>query len=77
MAKSLDEWLHEKNTINDALEKVETKIKVKRLYIFLGKCNPCVYNLHEHFIYYTSGSFMQIRRKIMNLIERSLYFKGE
>lgn len=34
--EKLDTWLHEKNYFTDALEKVEKKTGVKRLYLFLG-----------------------------------------
>lgn len=34
--EKLDNWLHEKNYFTDALDKVEKKTGVKRIYIFLG-----------------------------------------
>ncbi|KAJ7365806.1 Receptor expression-enhancing protein 5 [Desmophyllum pertusum] len=34
--EKLDNWLHEKNYFADALDKVEKKTGVKRIYIFLG-----------------------------------------
>lgn len=33
----LDKVLHEKNKVNDVLEKIEQKTGVKRLYIVIGK----------------------------------------
>ena len=35
--EKLDNWLQQKNFFTDALEKVESKTGVKRIYIFLGK----------------------------------------
>lgn len=34
--EKLDNWLHEKNFFTDALDKIEKKTGVKRLYLFLG-----------------------------------------